>query len=142
MLIFQKINYGFFQMQSWTSPFQNFTKFSIDWDNQRFFQRRQILTLYPTYRHILTHLQQFLLLPQCFQLFSVIIPTIIDIIHFFSRHFQNRLLQNCCMWASVNQKRYQKNVSSHQFTNSNNVNSTTVTKTTVLKRFLQNCIFF
>ena len=54
------------------------------------------IQLFPSYRHILTHLyqttyenivtkgemaqyDQFLILPQCFQLFFVIIPVIIDI---------------------------------------------------------------
>ena len=33
-----------------------------------------------------------------FQLLSVIIRTLIEIFHFFSGHFQRRLLQICCMW--------------------------------------------
>ena len=42
--------------------------------------------------------KQFLLLPQCFQLFSVLIPSSVEM--FFV--LPSRLLQNYCMWESVN----------------------------------------
>ena len=79
----------------------------------------QIHWPFPTYRRILTHLQlttfenvvttgeiaqyeQFLLLPLCFHFFSVNTPTIIDIFHILSTHFQSCLLQICCIWERVN----------------------------------------
>ena len=67
-----------------------------------------------TYKHLLTPLQQttfeiivtkskitqnkqFLLLPQCFQFFSVTIPLFMENFMFLSRYFRSRLLQIRCM---------------------------------------------
>ena len=64
---------------------------------------------FPTYRCILAHLQQTTFenivkkggispFVTIIQLFSVIIPSIIEFSIFLSRHFQIRLLQICWMW--------------------------------------------
>ena len=45
--------------------------------------------------------EQFILLLQCFQLFSVIIPTFIELFRDISS-FQSQLLQICCMFERVN----------------------------------------
>ena len=49
--------------------------------------------------------RQFLLLPQCFQLFSVIRPSFIETFHSVILNcLQSRLLQICCMWERVKGK--------------------------------------
>ena len=46
--------------------------------------------------------KQFLLLPQSFQLFTVIKPSFTEHYWILPRCFQSRLLQICCMWERVN----------------------------------------
>ena len=79
---------------------------------------RPLFKPFPTCRHILTqqqqttfenmvakgeiaHDEQFLLWPQCFQLYLTIQLFFMEIFRFLSLGFQSHLLQICCMWNRV-----------------------------------------
>ena len=52
----------------------------------------------------IAHYEQFLLLPQCFQIYSIlkILLSFLKIFHIFAYvYFKSRLLQICCMWERV-----------------------------------------
>ena len=51
----------------------------------------------------LAHIENFLLLLQCFQLYPMLLFSHIDFPYFC---LQSRLLQICCMWKSVNRKQF------------------------------------
>ena len=108
-LVFQKQTSSFLEDFNFTSPF-------------------------PTYRRILTHLQQttfdkivtkgeiaqnkqFLLLPQCFQLCPVIIPTLIEIFHIFLVDIFKVVCCRFVVWETFNFKNIFKsctNISLHE----------------------------
>ena len=49
----------------------------------------------------IAHNKQFLLRPQCFQLYLTIKLSLMDIFRFLSQFFQSRLLQICCLWNEL-----------------------------------------
>ena len=63
----------------------------------------------------IAHNEQFLLLPQRFHLYSIIVLSFINIVHSFARSFLNRLLQISCMWEKVKDIVLKSNGLSHNF---------------------------